>query len=54
MAKAGAPVSKGGLPIAAYLGYRAGHEFIWQAMDDPAILAVVRGALAETGRALDG
>jgi mannitol-1-phosphate 5-dehydrogenase len=38
--------------LCAYLGYRAGHEFIWQAMDDPAILAVVRGALAETGRAL--
>ena len=38
--------------VCAYLGWPAGHEFIWQAMDDPAVLAVVRGAMAETGRAL--
>ena len=38
--------------VCAYLGYRAGHEFIWQAMDDAAVLATVRGATGETGRAL--
>jgi len=38
--------------VCAYLGYRAGHEFIWQAMDDPAVESVVRGGMAETGRAL--
>ena len=38
--------------VCAYLGYQAGHEFIWQAVDDPAIAPVVRGAMAETGRAL--
>ncbi len=38
--------------VCAYLGHRAGHAFIWQAMDDPDVLAVVEGALAETGRAL--
>jgi len=41
-----------GHAVAAYLGYPAGHEFIWQAMDDAAIEAVVRGAMRETGRAL--
>jgi mannitol-1-phosphate 5-dehydrogenase len=38
--------------VAAYLGHEAGHEFIWQAMADDAVLAAVRGAMAETGRAL--
>jgi mannitol-1-phosphate 5-dehydrogenase len=38
--------------VGAYLGYRAGHEFIWQAMEDPAVERVVRGAMEETGRAL--
>ncbi len=38
--------------VCAYLGYRAGHELIWQAMEDAAVVRDVRGALAETGRAL--
>jgi len=38
--------------LGAYLGYPAGHEFIWQAMADPKIVAAVRGAMDETGRAL--
>jgi mannitol-1-phosphate 5-dehydrogenase len=38
--------------VCAYLGYHAGHEFIWQAMDDPQVERVVRGAMEETGRAL--
>jgi mannitol-1-phosphate 5-dehydrogenase len=38
--------------VAAYLGYRAGYEFIYQAMEDPAIERAVRGAMEETGRAL--
>ncbi len=36
----------------AYLGYQAGHEFIWQAMEDPKVLGEVRAAMDETGRAL--
>ena len=36
----------------AYHGYRAGHEYLWQAMADAAVLTTVRGAMAETGRAL--
>jgi mannitol-1-phosphate 5-dehydrogenase len=38
--------------MAAYLGYQAGCEFIWQAMADASIVETVRGAMAETGRAL--
>ena len=38
--------------VCAYLGWPAGHEFIWQAMADPAILDVVRAAMSETGQAL--
>ena len=38
--------------MAAYLGYQAGCEFIWQAMADASIVQAVRGAMAETGRAL--
>jgi mannitol-1-phosphate 5-dehydrogenase len=38
--------------LAAYLGYRAGCEFIWQAMDNGPIAATVSGAMDETGRAL--
>ena len=41
-----------GHAVAAYVGYRSGHEFIWQAMEDGPIAAVVRGAMDETGRAL--
>jgi mannitol-1-phosphate 5-dehydrogenase len=36
----------------AYLGYRAGHRLIWQAMEDAAVADVVRAAMDETGRAL--
>jgi mannitol-1-phosphate 5-dehydrogenase len=36
----------------AYLGYRAGHRFIWQAMEDAAVADVVHAAMDETGRAL--
>jgi len=36
----------------AYHGYRAGHTFIWRAMADAAVVEAVRGAMAETGRAL--
>jgi mannitol-1-phosphate 5-dehydrogenase len=32
----------------AYLGYQHGHEFIWQAIADPQVRAVVEGAMAET------
>lgn len=38
--------------VAAYLGYLGGHEFIWQAMEDAAIVRTVRAAMDETGRAL--
>lgn len=38
--------------VCAYLGYRAGHEFIWQAVGDRGVLAEVQAAMAETGRAL--
>ena len=38
--------------VAAYLGHQAGIEFIWQVMDDAAIVRIVRGAMNETGRAL--
>ncbi|MCX5684646.1 MAG: mannitol-1-phosphate 5-dehydrogenase [Planctomycetota bacterium] len=37
---------------AAYLGYAGGHEFIWQAMADDAVLRAVRASMDETGRAL--
>ena len=36
----------------AYLGYRAGHRFIWQAMEDAAVADAVRAAMDATGRAL--
>ncbi|MFO8014524.1 MAG: mannitol-1-phosphate 5-dehydrogenase [Phycisphaerae bacterium] len=36
----------------AYLGYRAGHRLIWQAMEDAAVADGVRAAMDETGRAL--
>jgi mannitol-1-phosphate 5-dehydrogenase len=38
--------------VAAYLGYQAGCEFIWQAIADASIAGAVRGAMDETGRAL--
>jgi mannitol-1-phosphate 5-dehydrogenase len=40
-----------GHATAAYLGYIRGHEYIWQAMGDEAVVAVVKAALAETGEA---
>jgi mannitol-1-phosphate 5-dehydrogenase len=33
---------------AAYLGYLHGHEYIWQAVEDDAVLQEVAGALSET------
>lgn len=36
----------------AYLGYRRGHEYIWQAVADPEVSRVVSQVLAETGKAL--
>ena len=41
-----------GHAAAAYFGYLKGYEFVYQAMQDPQIVSVVRGALEETGRAL--
>lgn len=41
-----------GHAVAAYLGYLNGYEYVYQAVNDPQINAVVRGALAETGEAL--
>jgi mannitol-1-phosphate 5-dehydrogenase len=41
-----------GHAAAAYLGYRRGCEYIWQAMADPEVAAVVRGAMRETCEAL--
>ncbi|HEY3266299.1 MAG TPA: mannitol-1-phosphate 5-dehydrogenase [Armatimonadota bacterium] len=37
-----------GHAAAAYLGRARGHAYIWQAVEDPAVLPVVRGAMAET------
>lgn len=41
-----------GHAAAAYFGYLRGYEFVYQAMQDPQIVSVVRGALKETGKAL--
>jgi mannitol-1-phosphate 5-dehydrogenase len=41
-----------GHAVAAYLGYLRGHEYIYQVMDDPDALRVVKAAMAETGEAL--
>jgi mannitol-1-phosphate 5-dehydrogenase len=38
--------------VAAYLGYQARHEFLWQAMADDGITRAVRASMDETGRAL--
>ena len=38
--------------VCAYLGCRTGHEFAWQAIEDPDIERAVRGAMRETGQAL--
>lgn len=36
----------------AYLGHLRGHEYIWQAVEDPAVREKVRGALGESCEAL--
>ena len=41
-----------GHAASAYFGYLKGYEFVYQAMHDPQIVAAVRGALEETGKAL--
>ncbi|MCX6375712.1 MAG: mannitol-1-phosphate 5-dehydrogenase [Armatimonadetes bacterium] len=41
-----------GHATSAYLGYLRGHEYIYQAMADPPVMATVRAVLAETGEAL--
>lgn len=41
-----------GHAASAYFGYLKGYEFVYQAMQDPQIVAAVRGALEETGKAL--
>ncbi|MHC4250074.1 MAG: mannitol dehydrogenase family protein [Planctomycetota bacterium] len=41
-----------GHALAAYLGARAGHEFIWQAVEDPSVRALVEAGMWESGRAL--
>ena len=38
--------------LCAYLGYQAGHDLIWQAIENPKISSRVRSAMDETGRAL--
>lgn len=42
----------GGHALLAYEGYRRGHEYIYQAVDDPEILAELEGLWEETGTAL--
>ena len=42
----------GGHAVLAYLGARAGHEFIWQAAEDPKIAAALTGFWAEVDAAL--
>ena len=42
----------GGHAALAYHGYRAGHEFIYQAVGDPVIVRELHGFWAETGAAL--
>ncbi len=41
-----------GHAVCAYLGYRRGHTFVHEAMDDPAIREVVVGAMRESQQAL--
>ena len=41
-----------GHAVAAYLGFLRKHEYIYQVMDDPDALRVVKAALSETGEAL--
>ncbi len=41
-----------GHALAAYLGFRCGHEFVWQAVEDPEVRARVDAGLREAGAAL--
>jgi mannitol-1-phosphate 5-dehydrogenase len=41
-----------GHAVCAYLGYLRGHQYIYQAVNDPAVRNVAEAALAETGEAL--
>lgn len=41
-----------GHAAAAYLGYQRRYEYVWQAMADPQVAGVVRGAMSETCEAL--
>ncbi|MHC5053784.1 MAG: mannitol dehydrogenase family protein [Planctomycetota bacterium] len=41
-----------GHALAAYLGARAGHEFVWQAVEDDRVRALVEAGMWESGRAL--
>jgi mannitol-1-phosphate 5-dehydrogenase len=41
-----------GHATAAYLGYLAGFEFVWQAIEDPAIYDIVRSAMTDSALAL--
>ncbi|MBM3289993.1 MAG: mannitol-1-phosphate 5-dehydrogenase, partial [Candidatus Hydrogenedentes bacterium] len=41
-------VHNAGHAVTAYLGYRRGHEYIWQAIGDPRVRAEVDAALAES------
>jgi len=45
-------IHNGGHAISAYLGYRKGYEFIYQAVEDGEIHIILRAALDEVGRAL--
>ena len=42
----------GGDAITAYLGYRKGHEFIHEAIQDPAVRPIVLAAIEESSAAL--
>ena len=41
-----------GHAILAYLGYRRGHTYVWEAVGDPDVRSIVAEALDETSRAL--
>ncbi|MGQ9632054.1 MAG: mannitol-1-phosphate 5-dehydrogenase [bacterium] len=45
-------IHNAGHAVASYTGYQKGYEFIWEAVDDPEIHKILRGALSESGRAL--
>jgi mannitol-1-phosphate 5-dehydrogenase len=45
-------IHNGGHAISAYLGYRKGYEFIYQAVEDREIHITLRAALDEVGRSL--